>query len=326
MYPDAEAPYLGTFVKDTVCFFGSTDDVIYPGNMARDKKIGFYFSIYKDAWARIPKSDLIVFHYPLFFFPLVFLARILRKQVNLVYHGGEFMGRPSNWPGSTLLRSIIFLANNFLADHIYVPTRFVAKAYFQRWSQKLKVWYSGGIRMSRRPLRGATREFQFAFFGRRGYVKGQDCYLQALQLLDRRIPKGAGLRCLSVCRETESLWSEQLDGLSIIHLPAMPQAQVLDSLEQCRFAVIPSRVESLCLLALEAASCGAIVIARKLPAIQETLGGRAIYFDKDDELIDALESAMSLSVHHEDAIRVQLWEIALQFDREKLFDEFKLNV
>lgn len=324
MYPDSDAPYLGTFVKDTVHFFGTPSDVIYPGNKARERKYFFYASIYKLSICKIMRSKNVFVHFPLFFMPLILISRIIGKKTHIIYHGGEFMNRPYKWPGFNLVRTIIFHMNNALADSIYVPSHFVADVYFKRWRQKTKTWYSGGIDISSQPSPDAPRRFHFGYIGRREYVKGYDCLRKSQEALKYRLAEDADVHFLVVCRETKEPREEKLGGLTINYSPPLPHSEVKALLRECRFVVIPSRVESLCLLALEAASCGAVVIARKLPPIQETLSDRCIFFTEDDELAGILEFALSMDQASWSAMSQNLCSTAKKYNRGKLLAEFKL--
>lgn len=325
MYPDDDAPYLGTFVKDTIGFFGKDDDVVYPGNSRREKKLSFYWAIYKSAMSRIASSQTIVIHYPLFFLPLVVFSRLLRKKIVLVYHGGEFMDRPGRRANLRWFRQLIFRANNHVASQILVPSKFVADRYFLSWESKVRVWYSGGIQTGRLYTEPDRRKYDFAYFGRMDYEKGYDCYIAALRELSGQTGQHTELKCLSVCRENRELRTEDCDNISILHSPPILHAEVLEKLVHSEFVVIPSRNESLCLLALEAANSGAIVIARRLPAIQEALGEFAIYFDKDSELPRTLKQALSMPEESRHSMVLKQRERVKRFDRDTLQREYQLE-
>lgn len=324
MYPDDDAPYLGTFVRDTVEFFGNDSDVVYPGNKNRGSKLRFYLAIYKNAVSRMFSSDTIVIHYPLFFLPLVALAKILRKDIVLVYHGGEFMDRPGRRANLRAFRRLIFRVNNALADRIFVPSKFTASTYFANWKNKLSIWYSGGIKIGRAENTGAKRQYDFGYFGRMDYEKGYDCYIESIESLSARIGRNDEVNCLSVCRENSVLRSEKTRGMTISHSPPATNIEVLERLRLCTFVVIPSRVESLCLLALEAAEAGSIIIARRIPAIEETLGDLAIFFDDDHELSGVLENALSMPQERRAGIIRGLKHQVKQFDRRILQEKFQL--
>ena len=322
MYPDGLAPYLGTFVYDTVDFFGRQEDIVYPGNKYRGEKMKFYYLLYNQAYRRIIKADRVVIHYPLFFFPLVFFAWTLRKDISLVYHGGEFMDRPAKLPFLDLIRRIIFRANNALSSEIFVPSGFVARTYFLRWDRKLKVWYSGGVRVSDGSPAAGVRWFTFGYFGRLGYVKGYDSFLRSLEALASRLPEGSDVRSLAVCRETTEVSRVSLRGIALFLRPPLSHEHMKTYLDRCEFVVVPSRTESLCLLALEAAACGCLVIARRLPAIEETLGDCAIYFQDDHDLADTLEFALSLNEEEKETRRRRLTGRVVRFDRDVLYEQF----
>lgn len=324
MFPDDHAPHLGTFVRDTLEFFGDRVEVVYPGNSIRDKKLRFYGFLYVAAFPKIVHSDSVVVHYPLFFAPLVAFARLMRKRVILVYHGGEFMSRPGKSGAFLKLRGWIFKANNSMASKIFVPTDFVAVEYFRRWAVKTTVWYSGGIDISCASRNAGERPYAFGYFGRMEPVKGHDCYLDALRSLAKRLDPRSQVECLCVCREYSRADVESVQALRIHYLPPVSQANVLDYLRQCVFVVIPSYAESLCLLALEAASCGTIVIARRLPALEETLGKHAIYFDDDHELPEVMESALEMSFEERGQFVEGIQSRLARFDRRKLKEEISL--
>ena len=323
MYPDEYAPYLGTFVRDTVGFFGDRVEIVYPGNSYRNNKLRFYASLYRRAFAKLWDARTVVFHYPLFFSPLIIAARMLGKRVVLVYHGGEIMYRPGQNAFAKLVRRAAFRVNNDCAIRLLVPTCYVASTYFERWKDKVTVWYSGGIELTPLIRSDADRRFVFGYFGRKERVKAFDCYLESLRCLATRSHEGPELHCLSVCRETDVSTKENVGRITIYHLPPISQSEVIDYLRQCTFTVIPSRAESLCLLALEAARCGSIVIARRLKAIEETLGDEVIYFDDDEELVDVLADALALTPVQRRRKVERLQGLLERFDRQKLIEEFR---
>lgn len=316
MFPDTTAPYFGTFVRDSCIFFDQPVKVAYPGNKKRANKLWFYMAIYLRALGAIPSAKVVVVHYPLFFMPLVMFARLLRKKVVLAYHGGEFMERPNTGKMLDWLRRRIFRINNHFAVGIFVPSNYVADQYFPKVANKTVVWYSGGIAVKPSDRWPQTRRWTFVFFGREEAVKGFDCMLRAIEVLSEDpIDPDGELNCLLVNRDRLDLNERTIGRISLTESPAQNPQQVEKNLLNAEFTVIPSRNESLCLLALEAANCGSIVIARDLAAIRETLGESALYFVRDEELPDVMQAAIQMSADQRDRLRRGAKERVRQYDR-----------
>lgn len=321
MFPDENAPYLGTFVKDSCVFFDSPVDVVYPGNNIRRHKVVFYISIYLQSLRKIPKVDTLVFHYPLFFAPLVIVGRMLGKRVILAYHGGEFMHRPNRGRFFNWIRKVVFRVNNKFATELYVPSRHIIDSYFSKWANKTVAWYSGGIELTPLEQWPNHRNWSFAYLGRRDPVKGMDCYLDAVQQLG--VMTQQLTECLAVSRDTLKPSKSVFNNIELTRIPALPPSEVREHLLNTQFTVIPSRNESLCLLALEAASNGSIVIARSLPAIHETLGASAIYFENDDELVSTMKSALEMPTHEREKLQRNAYKRVVTYSRPYLMAQLR---
>lgn len=319
MYPDEDAPYFGTFVKETVSFFGDKPSVHYPGNRMRKKIIRFYFSVYSSAVKSIFCNEKIVIHYPLFFVPISILCWIVRRRLVLVYHGGEIMERPWGGVCFNFFRRVAFAINNLCADSILVPTESVRGEYFHNCKHKTVVWYSGGIELEAFD-KPKHIEYDLAFIGRKSGEKGFDSFELAL---DQLVVKGVCCKVAIVCREITEPTVEYRGALSVFWRPSIPKQDIKGFMRSCRCLVIPSRAESLCLVALEGASVGCRIVARDLPPIKEILGELPYYFSEDTELGEVIISALQ----EEQAIVAKLEKLlilkASNYSRIEVYERLK---
>lgn len=320
MYPDPVAPYLGTFVRDTLDFFGPEVDLVYPGNSIRKRKVYFYWLLFWSAVLGIFRVERVVFHYPLFFSPLILFSCLLRRRVTLVYHGGEFMERP--WSNSLfrLCQRLTMKFNNWCADDILLPSEFVSKTYFREWENKVCVWYSGGVSVPEGlSCRSSDFDFDFVFVGRNSKEKGYDCFFKAIEA--KKVQDSEGLIAI-VSRDVAVPYVECVGNLNVRYFPAMSQKEVAFFIQRSRFIVIPSRAESLCLLALEAASVGVVVIARGLEPIKETLGDSAFYFDQDHELPELMAHVVNFDFDRWCFSSSKLQSRSREFNRKVIHERF----
>ena len=320
MYPDSVAPFLGTFVRDTLDFFGPEVELVYPGNSVRKKKVYFYLLLFWSAFRGAFRVERVVFHYPLFFSPLILFSCLLRRRVTLVYHGGEFMERP--WSNSLfrLYQRLTMKFHNWCADDILLPSEFVSKTYFSDWENKVCVWYSGGFSVPEGlSCTSSDFDFDFVFVGRNSQEKGYDCFLEAIET--KKVQESECLIAI-VSRDVTVPYVERVGNLNVRYFPAMPQKEIAFFISRSRFIVIPSRAESLCLLALEAASLGVVVLARGLEPIKETLGDSAFYYDQDNELPELMADVVSFDFDRWRASSSKLQSRSKKFNRKVIHEKF----
>lgn len=144
-----------------------------------------------------------------------------------------------------------------LADHIFVPSSFVQRSLFEVGvtSEKISVIPFGAPIDYFHPCPKAGNLFRALFVGRVGPRKGVHYLLQAwqeLQLPDAELllvginefPEGWLVRYRDICR----------------HIPSVPHASLNEYYSSANVLVLPSLVEGLALVQLEAMACGIPII------------------------------------------------------------------
>jgi glycosyltransferase involved in cell wall biosynthesis len=188
-------------------------------------------------------------------------------------------------------------------------TRFVAVSAFTR-----KALADAGVKLARisQVYNGIDQQeqavqserdpghFTFCYFGRLGVSKGLDILLPAFAMMFRHrrdvrlkliIPKYPE----PLFRYTQKIIeAEGLAGSVSLHHD-LPKTELMKEVKSSDCVVIPSYSEGFCFTAVEAGVWGVPVISSGKGALQETVGGKHITFERmnPDDLYEAMQAAYS---------------------------------
>lgn len=338
MYPSKEFPAYGTFVKRFVELCESAGLVCRLAVMKKSSnslmKLYRYITFYLSALLNclVYRHDIVYVHYASYSAPPVLIASKLSTQriwVNV--HGSDVI--PEN-------RRQAILANRVTkrilkeSERVVVPSEFFMKEVIERYSisnEKVIVYPSSGVneeifypiddsgrQRTRRSYGWGSNEIILGFVGRLISGKGWDTFLE----ISRRLPDeyrfvlvGSGPE-LNKC---ESMISEFNLNQRLTLISLLDQTELAEIYNACDLLVNSTRLqESLCLVALEALSCGTPVLANSQARVHEEyiISGFNGYLYNNDSIenaVLAIETFAALSNEDKNNMRIRAYESSKQY-------------
>jgi glycosyltransferase involved in cell wall biosynthesis len=238
-------------------------------------------------------------------------------------HGGSLLFGHDSLAGKIYLtteRLLMLRGDLFLFESDYSAEMFRNKIGTPRGL--VRIVHNGVSRAEFEPVVASADATDLVFMGEMRQLKGIDLLIDAIALLRR---DGRNLSATLVGdgadRETLLAQVERLGpGPSIRFIPAMQarQAQTLG-----RMMVVPSRVESLPYVVLEAAAAGIPLIATKVGGIPEIYGPLSGALVRSDDA-GALARAIADAIDHPDAtaelVRKLRERVAASFSLDSMVD------
>lgn len=311
MYPSAESPATGVFVKrisEQMVSHGIAVEHVVKGN-GRSKVAGYLKFYFSSFWASlISRHDLIYLHFPSHSFPAVWLALAVRNVPLVVHvHGADVA---PDRPGRLRQALVRFMTSKALqrAALVIAPSPYflaLVSSEFPRTSGKIRVSPSGGVDtyfVKYVPVKSRPRR-RVLFLGRLIRGKGAHLLIDAARLLQKTHPELAYDLVFAGEGPEMNFLKEQADslvGIQSTFLGQIAPEKVPSVIADCDVLVFPSyrRGESLGLVALEAMACGKPVVAALNGAmdgiIDHEVNGYLFSPNQPGELADALLSLISM--------------------------------
>ncbi|WP_235041847.1 glycosyltransferase family 4 protein [Vreelandella profundi] len=340
MYPTRLAPYYGTFVRSTEQAWRKSLGAENVQLVAiRDKPVGALQKIYFYAELMIkcflsiyrnPKGAILEIHYPVYFLPVLYAAKIFKRRNYLVlrFHGNDLKQIINSKFFMYLYRSI-----KSQVDLYVVPSDF----YREKVSKNLKVPIERVIKVFPdcvgaefadtsldKPANDSER-FVLGFVSRLERKKNCHELIEAFAKL--KIPNahlviaGDG----SQRKNLEDLAEERGVSSSVTFLGAVPRERLPNIMSQFSVFIFPSvsKTESFGLVAIEALACGAPVIANEqLEAASEYLevDRNGYYYSGGVEgLCHAIETFYALAGSKKIALATHARTVVQRFDYDRVF-------
>lgn len=300
MWPSAEKPYAGIFVKNQVSYFEKSHFVdVSVAKLERTftsklgslrKYLGFIFSFFKNNFLK--KYDVLHVHY---FFPTIIVGtfyRLLHPSCILVvtFHGSDvthFMQNPLlNRIGRLLLKSVstVICVSDDLGEKVE-----------EALGRPCDVILSAGVDQEVfRRRNDVSSKWDLLFVGSFIQRKGLDLLVEALNQIDDL--------SLSLCFVGSGSLRNEIDSIANSHtvevIENVNQARLCEIYNASRFHVLPSRYEPFGLVVTEAMFCGVPVIGSSVGGIPEQIehdvNGWLVEPDSVDSLVAAIRTAMNL--------------------------------
>ena len=332
MYPSTPKPSFGVFVERmTTQMAADGIEVQLAVRTGEGNKLISYALFYWRAfWSTIfTSADFVYVHFATHSFPPVWLA-LLFKRIPLVMnvHGADIA--PENKGNTFRNRILARIARGALdrADLVVAPSNYFRQEVNQRFGtslSKIHVSPSGGV--ERKVFRPAelpvSAKRRLLFLGRLIDGKGVSHIIPALNLLSERRPEllsevvfaGDG-----PARQALEYQASASNHLSVEFLGSVDPERIPSVIGSCHGLIFPSyrRGESLGLVAIEAMSCGRLVLAARSGAMTEIIkhGHNGYLFAPDDarSLSDALETFFDLNAEDLRRLSHNAWIDSTQYD------------
>lgn len=216
--------------------------------------------------------------------PLLFLRRQL-----VITHAGSYCRKPNGFDFALRLKHFIvnrtasvaiskYVANFFGAHTIIIPNPFENELFVNK-------------------IKHHDRPKSLMFLGRLATEKGCDILLESLA----RLKKGGiklDLTIVGTGPEFETLGTmvKSLNIEDLVHFAGAKRGQdLVDTFNQHKILVVPSRFEAFGVAVLEGISCGCVVVGTAVAGLPETIGSCGVTFPNGDAkaLAEVLERLLS---------------------------------
>lgn len=340
MYPTRKAPYYGTFVRSNEKAWRKAlgeDSVklvaIRDKPMSAFQKVIFYAELLiKCLWSlyQKPKGSVLEVHYPVYFLPVLYVAKMLGRKHYLVL---RFHGLDLKQVIDSKFFMFLFRRVQDQVDLYVVPSDF----YRKKVSQELNVPIEKVIKVfpdcvgesfSSTPFDESNSNddsFVIGFVSRLERKKNCHELIEAFAKLQipnaRLVIVGDGTQ-----RKNLEALAEQLGvSSSITFFGAVPRERLPSIMSCFSVFIFPSTTESFGLVALEALACGAPVIANAhLEAASEYLevGYNGYFYSGGvDGLCHAIEEFYALPEDVKAELAANALKVVQRFDYHHVFTQ-----
>lgn len=323
MYPTAEFPYYGVFVRDRVDAYrslGAQVTVVAPSRKTGTLKYAQLAGAVIASLVRQPIPDVFEVH-PTQPTGLIgwFAAAITQRPYVLYAHGSDVVRGTRAGLYTALVKAAISHA-----DEIHTNSQFTSDAITSRWGAEPTVYViPPGVRTDRPPGCGDHRELDVLYVGGMTEHKGVDVLITALGSMARSEPlkiafAGDGPELDAYRRLAAD------EGLDIAFKQAIPHDQVARLMCIAKVVAVPSREEALGQVAIESLAAGTPVVVSDvggLSLVPNQSCGSVVPSDNPTELANALLRWISLSQSDRDRATIAAMARAASFDITKVAAE-----
>lgn len=340
MYPSADYPYYGVFVKNTEEILKDNNYRVKVIGMSKKNKKVIKIIAYISFFIKVifclifKKYDYVYVHFASFSsIPVLLSSKIKKLNIITNIHGNDLV------PDNKKDRRMLFFSKKIfkISNKIIVPSEYFRQELMKidnSYKMRTYIFPSGGLdtkvfkvvdkKEARRFFRLSEEKIYIGFIGRIEQDKGWDVFLELIDKFENRdiyfIIVGNGSEEPALYKSINQLKAQS----KLLKFDLMEQEKVNIMLNAMDFFVFPTRrkSESLGLVGLESMATNTILLCSNMygPSSYVKNGENCLTFNPylSDDLYKTVEKALSLTDKEKKIIKENNFELIKKYEVNKI--------